>query len=57
MNDVAAVIYYLRVVSWAIPGYSLRAHRERLRAAWGDPSRWPFTVRARRFLLVAERPA
>ena len=57
MNDVAAVIYYLRVVSWAIPGYSLRAYRERLRAAWGDPSRWPFTARARRFLLVAERPS
>ena len=54
-NDVAAVIYYLRVISWAIPGYSLPAYRERLRAAWADRSRWPVINRQRRFLLVAER--
>lgn len=54
-NDVAAVIYYLRVISWAIPGYSLATHRERLRAAWADRSRWPVTNRQRRFLLVAVR--
>ena len=55
-SDVAAVIYYLRVISWAIPEYSLAAHRERLREAWADPGRWPVTNRQRRFLLVAERP-
>ncbi len=54
-NDVAAVIYYLRVISWAIPGYSLPAYRERLRAAWADRGRWPVINRQRRFLLVAER--
>jgi SAM-dependent methyltransferase len=54
-NDVAAVIYYLRMISWAIPEYSLPAYRERLRAAWADRSRWPVINRQRRFLLVAER--
>jgi SAM-dependent methyltransferase len=54
-DDVAAVIYYLRVISWAIPGYSLPAHRERLRAAWADRGRWPVVNKQRRFLLVAER--
>jgi SAM-dependent methyltransferase len=50
-HDIAAVIYYLRVVGWAIPEYS----RERLRAAWADQDRWPADVRARRFLLIAEK--
>ncbi len=54
-NDVAAVIYYLRVISWAIPGYSLATHRGRLRAAWADRDRWPVTNLQRRFLLVAVR--
>jgi SAM-dependent methyltransferase len=54
-DDVAAVIYYLRVISWAIPEYSLPAHRERLRAAWADRDRWPVTNVQRRFLLVASR--
>jgi SAM-dependent methyltransferase len=54
-DDVAAVIYYLRVISWAIPEYSLAAHRDRMRAAWADRDRWPVTNVQRRFLLVAER--
>jgi SAM-dependent methyltransferase len=52
-HDVAAVVYYLRVVSWAIPGYG----REKLRAAWADPDRWPADVRTRRFLLIAMKGA
>jgi SAM-dependent methyltransferase len=50
-RDIGAVIYYLRVVGWAVPDYS----RERLRAAHADPRRWPADVRQRRFLLVAAK--
>lgn len=52
-HDVAGVIYYLRVVGWAVPEHS----REQLRAAWADRDRWPADVRARRFLLIAEKGA
>jgi hypothetical protein len=55
LSDVAAVIYYLRVVSWAIPEYSLARYRERLRSAWAAADRWPVTIRPRRFLLVSRR--
>jgi SAM-dependent methyltransferase len=55
LTDVAAVIYYLRVVSWAIPEYSLARYRERLRSAWAAADRWPVTIRPRRFLLVSRR--
>jgi SAM-dependent methyltransferase len=50
-HDIAAVIYYLRVVGWAVPAYS----REHLRAAHADPGRWPADVRQRRFLLIATK--
>lgn len=55
-DDVAAIIYYLRLVSWALPDYSLDMYRERLRAAWADSGRWPATIRQNRFLLVAAKP-
>lgn len=55
-HDVAAVIYYLQVVSWAVPEFSLEACLARLRAAHGKPDAWPFTLRLRRFLLVASKP-
>lgn len=56
-HDVAGVIYYLRVLSWAIPEYSLERCLASLRAAHEEPGRWPVTIRNRRFLLVASRPA
>jgi hypothetical protein len=55
-HDVAAVVYYLRVVSWAIPRYSLDACTARLRAAHATPGMWPVPVRQRRFLLIATKP-
>lgn len=55
-HDIAAVVYYLRVVSWAIPHYSLDACAATLRAAHGTPQMWPFPVRQRRFLLAAAKP-
>lgn len=55
-DDIAGVVYYLKVVSWAIPEYSLSTHRERLRAVFEDARAWPVTTTHRRFLLLASKP-
>jgi hypothetical protein len=55
-HDVAAVVYYLRVVGFAIPHYSLDACAASLRAAHDTPQMWPVAVRQRRFLLIATKP-
>ncbi len=56
-SDIGTVVYYLRVVSWAIAGYSLDRFRPQLRAAFETKSLWPLPVRHRRFLVVARRTA
>lgn len=56
LHDVAALIYYLRVLSWAIPEFSLEENMARLRAAHERPGAWPVTQRERRFLLIASKP-
>jgi SAM-dependent methyltransferase len=55
-RDVGAVAYYLRVISWGIPEYSLDRCGAALRAAHEDPSQWPALVRQRRFLMIAVKP-
>jgi SAM-dependent methyltransferase len=55
-HDVAAVVYFLRAVSWAIPHYSLDACTARLRTAHATPGLWPVPVRQRHFLLIATKP-
>jgi hypothetical protein len=55
-DHIGAVVYYLKVVDWGIPEYSLDAFLPQLRAAWQDESAWPRPVRQRRFLVVAEKP-
>jgi SAM-dependent methyltransferase len=55
-DDIAAVVFYLKAVSWSIPGYSLETHRDRLRALYDDASAWPVTTSGHRFLLVASKP-
>jgi len=55
-HDVGAVAYYLRVVGWAVPEYSLDRFSAALRAAHETPSQWPATVRQHRFLLIAVKP-
>jgi len=55
-HDVAAIIYYLRVVSWAVPGYTLDRCANRLRELHQTPGAWPVTVRQRRFLVIAAKP-
>ena len=54
-HDVGAVIYYLRVVAWAVPEFSLDTHLARLQAAHDNSAEWPLTLRLRRFLLVATK--
>ncbi len=56
LHDVGAVVYYLRVVSWAIPEFTLDGCLEQLRAAHDRPEIWPVRLRQRRFLLVAAKP-
>ena len=55
-DDIAAVVFYLKAVSWSIPGYSLEKHRDRLRALHKDSSAWPIMTSGHRFLLVASKP-
>ncbi len=52
-HDVGGVVYYLSLVPWAVPQFSLQAFRDQLRAAWQRADLWPFTIRQRRFLLIA----
>ncbi|HKR69629.1 MAG TPA: methyltransferase domain-containing protein [Streptosporangiaceae bacterium] len=54
-EHVGAVIYYLKVVGWAIPDYSLEAFLPALRAAWEEPARWPLPLSGRRFIVVARK--
>jgi SAM-dependent methyltransferase len=56
LQDVGAVVYYLRIVSWAIPHYSLDAYLGQLRAAHDTPEMWPVRLRQQRFLLIATKP-
>jgi SAM-dependent methyltransferase len=55
-RDVGALVYYLRVVGWAIPEYSLHGCKAALRAAHETPELWPASFRQRHFLLVAAKP-
>jgi SAM-dependent methyltransferase len=55
-NDIAGIVYYLRIVNWAIPGYSLEAYREKLRALFDDDTAWPVMASQRQFMLVAVKP-
>ncbi|MET7337328.1 class I SAM-dependent methyltransferase [Nonomuraea sp. NPDC005650] len=51
-HDVGAVVLFLRVVSWQVPGFDARAYEDRLRALHGD---MPLKATARRFALTARR--
>jgi SAM-dependent methyltransferase len=54
--DIASIIYYLRLVSWAVPGFTVERFAGRLRELHDTPAAWPVTVRQRRFLVVATKP-
>ena len=55
-DHIGAVVYYLKIVPWAIPEYNLEAFLPRLRAAWETPGVWPWPSVQRHFLVVASKP-
>lgn len=55
-DHIGAVIYYLKIVSWAVPGYSLDEFLPRLRDAWQTAGAWPWLMTEPRFLVVAAKP-
>jgi SAM-dependent methyltransferase len=56
LSNVGALVYYLRVVDWAIPDYSFATCAAALRAAHDAPELWPASFQQRHFLLVATKP-
>jgi len=56
-SDVGAVVYFLRKVIWIVPGFTVAAHRERLRALHEHIRReGPFRAHSSRFLIEARKP-
>ncbi len=55
-KDVGALVWYLRSVSWAIPGFDPDGHEAALRRIHAHMKEGPLTIRQRRFLVVARRP-
>jgi hypothetical protein len=56
LRDIGGLVYFLRVVGWAIPEYSLQACGPALRAAHETSEIWPVPFRQRHFLLIASKP-
>ncbi len=57
-SDIGAVVYYLRLVVWVVPGFSVERHRDRLLALHERIERdGAFVAHAKRFLLEARKPA
>jgi SAM-dependent methyltransferase len=57
-RDIGAVVYFLRKVVWMVPGFTVAAHRPRLRDLHGKiTAEGPFTAWTTRFLIEARRPA
>ena len=55
--DVAAVVYFLRLVIWTVPDFSVEKYRDRLTAMHRDISvKGPFVAHATRFLIEATKP-
>jgi hypothetical protein len=56
--DVGAVVYFLRLVVWIVPGFTVEHYRERLRELHEVIRReGAFETHASRFLIEAIKPA
>jgi SAM-dependent methyltransferase len=56
-NDVGAVVYFLRLVIWIVPGFSVEGFRDRLLALHEQIEHdGPFVDYASRFLIRAAKP-
>lgn len=57
-DDVGAVVYFLRLVIWIVPGFTVDRYRNELRALHDQIQRdGPFVSDATRFLIQATKPA
>jgi SAM-dependent methyltransferase len=57
-DDVGAVVYFLRLVVWIVPGFTVAGYRDRLRGLHEQIERdGPFVAHATRFLIEAHKPA
>jgi SAM-dependent methyltransferase len=56
-NDVGAVVYFLRLVIWIVPGFTVEGFRDRLLVLHEQIERdGPFVDHASRFLIRATKP-
>jgi SAM-dependent methyltransferase len=56
-DDVGAVVYFLRLVIWTVPGFTVDRYRDRLRALHDQIQRdGPFVAHSTRFLIEARQP-
>ncbi|TDE41584.1 class I SAM-dependent methyltransferase [Nonomuraea mesophila] len=57
IGDVGALVLYLRIIPWQVPGFDVHDHGDRLRALHEEMERGrPLGATAHRFALVARRP-
>ncbi|WP_223190679.1 hypothetical protein [Nonomuraea terrae] len=55
-HDAGALVLFLRVLPWQVPGFDADAYGDRLRALHEEMERGrPLLATARRFALVAHR--
>lgn len=55
-DDVGAVIYFLRLVVWTVPGFTVERYEDRLRALHAQIRQvGPFVAHASRFLIEATK--
>jgi SAM-dependent methyltransferase len=55
--DIGAVVYFLRLVIWIVPGFTVAAYRDRLRTLHDQIERdGTFVAHATRFLIEAKKP-
>src|SRR5262249_45343988 len=56
-DDVGAVVYFLRLVVWTVPDFSVERYRARLRDLNDQMARHgPFVAHSTRFLIEATKP-
>jgi hypothetical protein len=56
--DVGAVVYFLRLVIWTVPDFSVEKYRDRLTALHREiAANGPFVAHATRFLIEAVKPS
>jgi SAM-dependent methyltransferase len=56
-HDIGAVVYFLRLVIWIVPGFTVERYRKRLKELHDQiEENGPFVAHATRFLIDARKP-